>query len=155
MQIQCWSASVGNLKVIFHWWKIIISEYILFVHQMIKMIFLMNKDHLLPHIHSVFIEFSVLFTLLSTNKCAWILQPNDSIFIVISMIVSMTEYVYIHIFRNIFGVIFHIIISVTDTRVQAESMKNKPTCPLCVLRALGLLTFRLDCLLWSTGPPIP
>ena len=66
---------------------------------------------------------------------------------VISMIFSITEYVYVHIFRNIFDITFYINISVTNTHVQSENIKSKATCLLCVLTALGLLTWRLDCFL--------
>ena len=59
---------------------------------------------------------------------------------VISMVFLITEYVYVDIFRNIFGITFYINISVTHTHVQSENIKSKPTCLLCLLTALGLLT---------------
>ena len=143
-----------NLEAILHWWKIVISDYILLFHQMIKMIFLWTRT-ICYHAYTQYSLSSVFYSQCCQQINAWILQPNDSIFHVISTIFSMTGYVYVHLFRNIFGVTFYINISVTDTHVQAESIKSKATCPLCGRTALGVLTFRLDCLPWSTGPHVP
>ena len=121
--IQCWSASTGNLKVIFHRWKIIISECVCSFTAWSNMVFLMNKwpffTTLILSIHWV-----QCFICNVVNK--WmpeyfnLMVANFTVH-VISMIFSITEYVYVHIFRNILT--YHFIL----TSVWQTPMSNLRT----------------------------
>ena len=124
------------------------SECILFFHHMVKYgIFDEQGPFVTTHILSI--HWVQCFICNVVNKLMPeyfnIMIANFTVH-VLSMIFLITEYVCVHIFRNIFGITFYIYISVTDTHVQSENMRSKPTCLLCVLTALGLLTLRLDCL---------
>ena len=121
----------------------------------LSIIFLINWDHLLPHISLGFIELSVSFAMLLQSKCMNTSHLNISYFIVlvVSMIFQIVEYHYPTIFHNIFSMTVHFNISDINTIFQSERIKiNRPT---CAPTTWGLLSSRVNCLLWSKGPQLP
>ena len=115
-------------------------------------IFVMNRDHLLPYTSLGFIELYKCFicNAVLATKCTntWSLIIAYIIVHVISMIFQITEYLFMSTyFITFFGMTVYVNISVIYPLIQADP--SRPTYPLCVPTAWGILISRLNCLLWS------
>ena len=126
-------------------------QWILFFHHKVDSHFCDEQGPFvtihIPGLHWVkcFICNAVLAT-----KCTntWSLIIAYIILHVISMIFQITEYLFMPTyFIMFFGMTVYVNISVIYARIQADP--SRPTYPLCVPTAWGILISRLNCLLWS------